>query len=228
MQSAKEERSGSRPAEPVGSARGQAVRSRASVPSTTCSPQAAGVSDQQRRPERALTDEGAVSGAIPIRCVRPGDVDGILALARRTGVFTSEEIAVVRELVESQLSNPQQRDYRSLVSEADGYVVGFACYGPTPMTDGTYDLYWIFVHPSYQGRSIGAALLAEVETSVRQTGGRMLLVDTSSTRRYLPARRFYTSQGFRKSGEVKDFYRAGDSRIIYVKRFVQEPPSRNS
>jgi len=185
------------------------------------------VSDQQRRRERALTDEGAASGAIPIRGVRPGDVDGILALARRTGVFTSEEVAVVRELVESQLSNPHQRDYRSLVSEADGYIVGFACYGPTPMTDGTYDLYWIFVHPSYQGRSIGAALLAEVEKSVRQTGGRMLLVDTSSTQRYLPARRFYTNHGFRKSGEVKDFYRVGDSLLIYVKQLADGAQSRN-
>jgi ribosomal protein S18 acetylase RimI-like enzyme len=147
-------------------------------------------------------------------------VDGILALARRTGVFTSDEIAVVRELVESELGNPQQRDYHSVVSEADGHIVGFACYGPTPMTDGTYDLYWIFVHPSYRGRSIGATLLAEVEKSVRQVRGRLLVVDTSSTRRYLRARRFYQSHGFRKTGEVKDFYRIGDSRLIYVKRFA--------
>ena len=122
--------------------------------------------------------------------------------------------------MESELSNPRQKDYHSVVSEVDGRIVGFACYGPTPMTDGTYDLYWIFVHPSYQGRSIGATLLAEVEKAVRGVGGRLLLVDTSSTRRYLPARRFYRNHGFRRAGEVKDFYRTGDSRLIYVKRFV--------
>jgi len=161
------------------------------------------------------------------RGVRSEDVDEILALARRTGVFTSEEVGVVKELVESELDHPQQREYRSLVTEADGYIVGFACYGPTPLTDGTYDLYWIFVHPSYQGRSIGTTLLSEVEKAIRQVGGRMLLVDTSSTRRYLAARRFYRNHGFRKAGEVKDFYRVGDSLFIYVKQFADGSQSLN-
>jgi ribosomal protein S18 acetylase RimI-like enzyme len=161
------------------------------------------------------------------RGVRSEDVDEILALARRTGVFTSEEVGVVKELVESELDHPQQREYRSLVTEADGHIVGFTCYGPTPMTDGTYDLYWIFVHPSYQGRSIGAALLNEVEKAVRQVGGRMLLVDTSSTRHYLPARRFYRNHGFRKAGKVKDFYRVGDSLFIYVKQLADGAQSRS-
>jgi len=164
---------------------------------------------------------------MPIRGVRREDVDGILGLARRTGAFTSEEVAVVRELVEVELNNSQQRGYHSLVTEADGHIVGFACYGPTPMTDGTYDLYWIFVHPSYERRSIGSAMLAEVEQAVRSVRGRMLVVDTSSTRRYLPARRFYRNHGFRKTGEVEDFYRVGDSRLIYVKQLVQEPRSEN-
>jgi ribosomal protein S18 acetylase RimI-like enzyme len=153
-----------------------------------------------------------------IRGVRNEDLDGILALARRTGVFTSEEVGVVKELVESELDHPEEREYRSLVTEADDHIVGFACYGPTPLTDGTYDLYWIFVHPSYQGRSIGANLLGEVERAIRQTGGRMLLVDTSSTERYVPARRFYQNHGFQKVGEVEDFYSQGDSLFIYVKQ----------
>jgi len=137
-------------------------------------------------------------------------------------VFTSEEIGVVRELVEAELNNPRQRDYHSLVVEANGRVLGFACYGPAPMTDGTYDLYWIFVHPSHQRRSIGSALLREVESAVGQDRGRMLVVDTSSTRRYSRARRFYENHGFQKAAEVKDFYRVDDSRITYMKQFARE------
>jgi len=51
--------------------------------------------------EDNLTEE------IPIRGIRPGDLEGVLGLARRTGVFTSEEVAVVKELVEAEMNNPQ-------------------------------------------------------------------------------------------------------------------------
>lgn len=157
---------------------------------------------------------------VPVRGLNHGDVDHILALARRTGVFTTREMAVVRELLEIELGNPKQRDYQSLVAEEDGRIVGFACYGPTPMTDGTYDLYWIFVHPSQQRRGIGDALLRELERAIRRARGRMLIVETSSTRPYAAARRFYQHHGFRKSAEVKDYYRPGDSRLTYVKQFL--------
>jgi ribosomal protein S18 acetylase RimI-like enzyme len=171
--------------------------------------------------------EGAEHDDLLIRGIRPTDVRGILALGRRTGVFTSQEIGVVKELVETELDSPRQRDYHSLVAEVSDRIVGFVCYGPVPMTDAAYDLYWIFVHPSYQGRAIGSSLLAEVEREMTQAGARMLLVDTSSTRPYLPARRFYKEHGFRKTAEVKDYYREGDSRLTFVKRFSQEPRSRN-
>jgi len=159
---------------------------------------------------------------IPIRGVSPGDLEGILGLARRTGVFTSEEVAVVKELVEAELNNPRQKDYRSFVAEADGHVVGFVCYGPAPMTEGTYDLYWIFVHPSYQGRAIGRALLEEVEGAIQRSKGRLLTVDTSSTEPYGAARRFYERRGFLQVAEVRDYYRVGDSRLTYVKQLCPQ------
>ena len=173
--------------------------------------------------EQMVEDNGTQE--IPIRGVQPRDLEGILALARVTGVFTSEEVAVVRELVEAELNNPQQRDYHSLAAEADGQVVGFVCYGPAPMTEGTYDLYWIFVDPSYQRHAIGSALLREVERAIQRTKGRMLLVDTSSTRSYSAARRFYKGQGFREVAEVRDYYRLGDSRLTYMKQFSAEAQS---
>ncbi len=154
---------------------------------------------------------------LPIRRVSNQDFDDILALARRTGIFDSREIAVVKELLEIELGNARQKDYHSFVAQADGDVVGFACYGPAPMTDGTYDLYWIFVHPDHQRRAVGSLLLQEVEKDIRRSKGRMLMVDTSSTRPYLPARRFYKNHGFERAAKVEDYYGPGDSRITYAK-----------
>ncbi len=157
---------------------------------------------------------------LSIRKLAQGDLDGVLALARRSGVFTPQEVAVVKELVEIELENSQQNDYHSLVAEENGQVIGFACYGPTPMTDGTYDLYWIFVDPNRRQRGLGSALLSEVEKAIYGAHGRMLIVDTSSSGPYLPARRFYQNHGFRKAAEVKDYYSPGDSRLTYVKQFL--------
>ena len=69
--------------------------------------------------------------------------------------------------------------------------MGYACFGPHPLTQGTYDLYWIVVDPVAQGHGIGHALLAGVEAEVLARGGRLLLVETSSTSAYASARRLY-------------------------------------
>ncbi len=134
-------------------------------------------------------------------------------------MFTAQEVAVVKELVGTELGSSQQNDYHSLVAEENGQVIGFACYGPTPMTDGTYDLYWIFVDPKRRQRGLGGALLGEVEKAIYGAHGRMLIVDTSSSRPYLSARRFYQNHGFRKAARVEDYYKPGDSRLTYVKQY---------
>lgn len=156
---------------------------------------------------------------LPIRRVKEGDLEPVLALATKTGAFTTREVEVVKELLEAELENPAQNDYRSLIFEEGDQAVGFACYGPTPMTEGTYDLYWLFVDPEQQRRGIGSALLREVEKAIRRARGRMLIADTSSSRSYLPARRFYKDHGFHKVAEVRDYYCPGDSRFTYVKQF---------
>lgn len=155
---------------------------------------------------------------LPIGALKDADVEQVVALAGRTGIFTGDELAVVRELVEIEVGKREQQDYHSFVARKNGQVLGFACYGPTPMTEGTYDLYWIFVDPKDHRKGVAGALLEKVEKAVRRARGRMLLADTSSSRPYLPARRFYQKHGFHKAAEVEDYYRVGDSRVTYVKQ----------
>ena len=154
-----------------------------------------------------------------MRRIRDGDLQRVLALARKTVVFTTEEVGVVKELLEAELKNPAQNGYHGLIFEENDKVVGFACYGPTPMTEGTYDLYWLFVDPKHQRRGVGGTLLGEVEKAIRRAKGRMLIADTSSSPSYVPARRFYQEHGFQKVAEVGDYYSPGDSRLTYVKKF---------
>lgn len=102
-------------------------------------------------------------------------------------------------------------------------MLGYACFGPHPLTQGTYDLYWIVVDPDAQGRGIGHALLSRVEAEVRARGGRLLLVETSGTPAYVPARRFYEASGYRCEAAIHDFYAPGDDLLIFSKDLAQPP-----
>jgi ribosomal protein S18 acetylase RimI-like enzyme len=105
---------------------------------------------------------------------------------------------------------------------------GYACFGPHSLTQGTYDLYWIVVDPTAQGHGIGHALLARVEAEVQARGGRLLLVETSGTPAYAPARRFYESSGYRCEAVVHDFYAPGDDLLIFSKDLGQAQSPREA
>jgi ribosomal protein S18 acetylase RimI-like enzyme len=96
-------------------------------------------------------------------------------------------------------------------------VAGYAAYGPTPLTQGTYDLYWIAVSPDRQGSGLGRHLMDWVESRLQESGGRLLLIETSSQTRYDPTRRFYLRLGYREAARIADFYRPGDDRVTYAK-----------
>jgi len=104
------------------------------------------------------------------------------------------------------------------VAESDGEVAGYACFGATPTTDGTQDLYWIAVDPAAQGAGIGRRLLGAVEDALRGEGARLLLVETASKPSYAGTRAFYDACGYELVARVPDFYAPGDDKVIYARR----------
>jgi len=123
----------------------------------------------------------------------------------------------VEELWAAYREQGEASGYSFIVSRDAGRVSGYACYGAHALTSGTYDLYWIAVAPQAQGRGVGRELLACVESEIVARGGRLLLIETSDTPPYLPAREFYESCGYKCEATVRDFYAPGDSLLIYVK-----------
>ena len=131
-----------------------------------------------------------------------------------TAVFSRDEIDIALELFDE---TSQGYEFLGLFA-SDGTLAGYACYGPTPATCGTFDLYWIAVHPAAQGAGGGTRLLDEVERRLGERGGRLVIVETSSRAAYQPTRRFYDTRGYREAARVADFYAAADDRVIYTKR----------
>ena len=109
-------------------------------------------------------------------------------------------------------------DYEFIGAFEADMLQGFACFGPAPSTDRTYDLYWIAVHPDAQRLGVGAALMAEVERVLRTRQARLVVVETSSKAEYEPTRSFYQKRGYQEAARLRDFYAPGDDRLVLTKR----------
>ncbi len=136
-----------------------------------------------------------------------------------TESFTDGEVDCAVELLETVLNDPAQQDYQVIVTEHEGVVAGYVLFGPVPLTEGCYDLYWIATDPDLHGKGIGRQLMKEVERRLRVAGARLLCLETSSQGHYSRTRKFYQQAGYLEESCIRDFYRPGDDRITYVKRF---------
>jgi ribosomal protein S18 acetylase RimI-like enzyme len=151
---------------------------------------------------------------------RERDGDQVNALAAASGNFSPEEVDCVADLWQAYQDGGDDSGYSFLVYRDGDAVLGFACFGPHSLAGGVYDLYWIATAPSARGRGVGGALIAAVEAAANARGGRMLIVETSSTPSYAAARRFYETYGYRYEAVIHDFYAPGDDLLVFVKRLA--------
>ena len=156
-----------------------------------------------------------------------------------TNVFREAEIDVAIELFDEVFGVPMSVEgaapqFQTAPASSDYFflgaftpeeeLAGFACYGPTPGTDRTYDLYWIAVHPSAQGSGSGTILLNEVERRLKGQNARLLVVETSSRSDYKNTRGFYFRRGYVEAARACDFYAPADDRITFTKRLQSRAP----
>lgn len=141
-----------------------------------------------------------------------------MGILRNTPEFKPSEVAVAEEVIDSYLCDPQESGYNTLVAEADSIVAGYICYGPTPLTEGTWDIYWMAVTRDKQGQGIGSALIAFAEEQIKKAQGRLAIIETSSKPEYEKTRRFDLSHGYEVICRIPDFYAPSDDKLILQKR----------
>jgi ribosomal protein S18 acetylase RimI-like enzyme len=146
------------------------------------------------------------------------DVPALRRLVASTGaVFHREERAIALELLEERLARGAKCGYWFFFAERDGDLVGYAAWGPVPLTRRSFDLYWIVVAPAARGKGLGRALLELVERGVAARGGGNLYIETSSKSEYARTRRFYREAGYRRVAELRDFYAPRDHKLMFCK-----------
>ncbi|WP_321369531.1 GNAT family N-acetyltransferase [uncultured Desulfuromusa sp.] len=147
------------------------------------------------------------------------DLKGILNRLKKMEAFTPAEVECALELLQIVLDQPDQQDYQVLVADNEDRPAGYILYGPVPLTDGNFDIYWIATDPKFHGEGFGRQLMEAAELDMQHQGARMICLETSSQRSYLKTRNFYEKSGYRKESVIADFYSPGDDRITYIKRF---------
>jgi D-alanine-D-alanine ligase len=158
-----------------------------------------------------------VSGTLTkpaLRPLSPADRRRIEEITRAVRVFRKDEVPVALEVFDGVVAGSP--DYVALGAVLDELLVGWICWGPTPCTLGTYDLYWMAVDPAAQGVGIGSSLLRAMEGRLAGSA-RLIVVETAGRPDYRPTRAFYEALGYRKAAIIPDFYAPGDDQVVYVK-----------
>jgi ribosomal protein S18 acetylase RimI-like enzyme len=148
---------------------------------------------------------------------RSADVIALRRLVAVTGVFYRHERAIALELLTLRLAAGAKSGYSFFFAERAGELVGYCAWGPVPLTEQSFDLYWIAVVPQCQGEGIGQELMVLAERAVARRGGGGLYIETSSRDVYARTRRFYRAAGYRRVARLPDFYASGDHKMVFCK-----------
>lgn len=153
-----------------------------------------------------------------VRPMTSEDKPAIIEILRNTPEFKTAEVDIAEEVLDSYLHDPIGSGYQVFVAEVGSSIAGYICYGPTPLTQGTWDIYWLAVAPKQQRHGIGNTLLRFAEDKIKETEGRLALIETSSKPEYEATRHFHRSQGYELVCRIADFYAPGDDKLVFQKR----------
>jgi ribosomal protein S18 acetylase RimI-like enzyme len=142
----------------------------------------------------------------------------LMQILKQISEFERGEIDIAEEVIDIYLKDPINSGYYILVAEYDSSLAGYIEYGDTPLTKGTWDIYWMAVEPQQQGKGIGKVLIAAAESDIKKRQGRLILIETSSKPQYEKTRSFHIARGYTLTCRIVDFYSPGDDLLIFEKR----------
>jgi ribosomal protein S18 acetylase RimI-like enzyme len=151
-----------------------------------------------------------------IRPITPNDITALIALAEASGLFQPHETEILSQMLSDYFGSEADSQEFWLTDDDDG-LVGVAYVAPERMTEGTWNLYLITIHPDRQRQGRGVALLRHVEQMLAERGERVLLVETSGLESFEYVRSFYRKSGYEEEARIREFYKAGDDKIIFRK-----------
>lgn len=145
-----------------------------------------------------------------IRPLQARDLPAIKAVIDALNLFPSD---MLDDMTHDYLGLPDGPDIWLTLDLAG--PIGVAYVAPERMAEGTWNLYVIAIDPGAQGQGHGTAILRHVEALLAARGQRILLVETSGLPEFAAARGFYRANGYDEEGRIRDFYAAGEDKVIF-------------
>ena len=151
-----------------------------------------------------------------VRSITTEDRKELVRIIKQQKNFLQCEIDIAIEVIDATF-NPDE-DYQALAAfDNTQQMLGFISFGPIPLTENRFDIYWIAVDPENGRNGVGTILVQEMEKTLKEAGSGHIYIETSSTKGYLPARLFYKKNKYLLVSHLKDYYRDGDDKMIYRK-----------
>ncbi|QKG56328.1 GNAT family N-acetyltransferase [Hymenobacter sp. BRD128] len=152
-----------------------------------------------------------------IRPVGPADLPALLALLQAVGLFDPEGLREMHALLTRYVAGAAGPDDHWLVAESATELAGAVYYAPERMAQGTWNLYFIGVHPDHRRQGQAMALLQVVEAALAARNGRLLLIETSGDEDQEPARALYRHAGYEQEARIREFYAVGTDKVVFRK-----------
>ncbi|MBI1404141.1 MAG: GNAT family N-acetyltransferase [Porphyrobacter sp.] len=151
-----------------------------------------------------------------IRPLARGDLPRVAYLVDKNAMFPSEML----DEMTSAYFDGDGGSQHWIVADRDGTVEGVAYTVPEPMTEGTWNTLLICVDPEAHGNGIGTAMMRHIEHELSSLRARVLLVETSGTPGFERTRGFYDGLGYEREARIRDYYAAGDDKVIFRKALL--------
>ncbi len=149
---------------------------------------------------------------LKLRSAKSEDLPAIKQIIDATELFPSEYL----DGMFSVETEPHSSD-EFWLSYDDGGIQAVAYCAPERMTSGTWNLLLIAVHPESQGRGVGRMIMSSIERKLAALDCRILLVETSGLAEFERTRNFYDQLGYVREAVIRDYYDAGDDKVVFKK-----------
>lgn len=148
-------------------------------------------------------------------CIRPIVIDDLPTIKEIIDANNLFPSSLLDEMLSDYFNTDDSNEY--WFTYDNGKPIAIAYCAPEKMTDGTWNLYLIAVHPEHQKAGYGSCMVQHIEETLADRGERILLVETSALEDFEGTREFYRKCGYEQEAQIREFYQVGEDKIIFRK-----------